>query len=206
MKSSLFIVLLLCSHIVFAQDRLGFVRDEKVKKEIQNSIEFFTKTKLIPIEIKYKTVFISFYFEELLEVENLSVSYSTYTPTQFAILSNRGQFETSPANKILYFNYSPSIVLVFENGFKNLDQQRMAFLSEQFCINEENVMDFEYFKFQKGNEITADIVENFIRLDKIDGEYVPTRLSTFDLKTFVEVWYGIDVSEISVKHKKNKGE
>lgn len=203
MKTCLLLVFFFLSNIIFAQDRLSFVKDEKVKKEMLRSIEYFQKT--IPLEVKNKIVFISFQFEELLEVENLSIYYSTNVLTQYAKLNNEGQFISSSQNKILYYNYSSNIIIVIENGFKYFDIYRLKELSEEIHINKENLMKSEFFKYEKGNKYSADVVENFISLNKINNEFIPVRVNTFDLKTFTEVWYGLDVNEISVSQTKYKG-
>lgn len=203
MKTCLLLVIFFLSNVIFAQDRLSFVKDEKVKKEMLRSIEYFQKT--IPLEVKNKIVFISFQFEELLEVENLSIYYSTNVLTQYAKLNNEGQFISSSQNKILYYNYSSNIIIVIENGFKYFDIYRLKELSEEIHINKENLMKSEFFKYEKGNKYSADVVENFISLNKINNEFIPVRVNTFDLKTFTEVWYGLDVNEIPVSQTKYKG-
>ncbi|MCD1117466.1 hypothetical protein [Chryseobacterium turcicum] len=196
MKTYLLLVFFFLSNTIFAQDRLSFVKDEKVKKEMLRSIEYFQKT--IPLEVKNKIVFISFQFEELLEVENLSIYYSTNVLTQYAKLNNEGQFISSSQNKILYYNYSPNIIIVIENGFKYFDIYRLKELSEQIGISKNNLTKSEFFKYEKGNKYSADVVENFISLDKINNEFIPVRVNTFDLKSFMEIWYRLDVKEIPV--------
>lgn len=42
-------------------------------------------------------------------------------------------------------------------------------------------------------------VENSISFNHlINDSFVPVRLNIFDLKTFMEVWYGIEVTETTV--------
>lgn len=203
MKPFLFSVLILCSSIVFAQDRLSFVKDGEIKKEIQRSIEYLSKTEVIPKEIKEnKVVFISFDFEDLVENPSLGIYYSTYIPTQYAKLDSKGQFSTSPNNYILHFNYSKKIVLVFNEGSRFFDVEYMKLMSNIVSIDKNDLLKSEYFQFKKGNEYSWDTVSNFITIDKIDGRFTPVRVNTFDLKTFVEVWYDVEVGEIPVANKK----
>ncbi|MDF2553366.1 MAG: hypothetical protein K0R77_2641 [Chryseobacterium sp.] len=82
----------------------------------------------------------------------------------------------------------------------------MKRLSNEIQISKENLTKSEFFKYEKGkNELALDNVENFISLKKKDDKFVPIRVNTFDLKTFMEVWYGLDIKEIPVSQTKDKG-
>lgn len=199
MKSYILLIFLLISGIISAQeDKLSFVKDEKVKKEIQRSLEYFNNTTTIPNKIKNKVIFITFEFEELLEIENLGIYYSTFIPTQYAELSNKGQFKSDSQNERLYFNYSKNIILVFMKGSKYFDKEQMKQLSDSVQANTGNLMKSEYFKYEKGDEFNWDRVVNVISLDKLNDKFIPIRVNTFDLKTFMKVWYKLDLTEIPV--------
>ncbi|MCJ7936059.1 MAG: hypothetical protein MUW56_21130 [Chryseobacterium sp.] len=206
MKSYILLILLLISGIISAQeDKLSFVKDEKVKKEIQRSLEYFNKTNTIPNKIKNSVIFITFEFEDLLEIENLGIYYSTYIPTQYAELSDKGQFKSDFQNERLYFNYSKNIILVFVMGSKYFDKEQMKQLSNQVQISKKDLMKSEFFKYEKGDEFNWDRVVNVISLDKLNDKFIPVRVNTFDLVTFMEIWYGVDAKEIPVSQTKYKG-
>ena len=193
---------------LFSQDRLSFVIDNQVKKEIQRSIDYLSKTQVIPKTTKSKIIFISINFEEIsedFEINSFGFSYSSYIPTLLADLDYNGQFKTDPQNKwILYYNYSPNIVLVIRNGFRFFDREQMKKLSSQIRINRRDLMKSEYFHYQKGDQYNWDIVNNYMTFDKIGGHFIPVRVNTFDLKTFVEVWYDVEVGEIPLENKKSR--
>lgn len=212
MKSFLFSVVLLCSYVVSAQDRLSFVKDESLKKQIEKSIDFLDKTNTIPREIKSQIIFITFDIDKLKEVEMLGFNFSTYIPLLWGNVDDKGQFISGltehPNTQWLFFNYSSNLILVFrvfvlESKNEYFDQDKMKQLSNEVQIRKENIPKSEFFKYIKGNEYSESYVENAISLDKIGDEFVPVRVNTFDLKTFMEVWYGLDVKEITVGQKSN---
>lgn len=55
------------------------------------------------------------------------------------------------------------------------------------------------------NENTLYTVDNFIQIEKKDDKFIPIRVNTFDLKTFMETWYGLNVNEIPVISTEYKG-
>ncbi len=203
----LFIAFFVCS-IFYAQERLSFLKNNEFKEEVKKSIEYLNKTKVIPTEIKNKVVFITFDFDNIFDesqAESIGISYSTHLPNKYSVLNIKGEFTTSSQNDILYYNYSKNIVFIFFKGFKYLDKEQMKELSKEIQISKENLMKSEFFKYEKGNKVTLDAVENFISLERKDGKFTPVRINTFDLKTFMEVWYGLDVKEIPVSQTKYKG-
>ncbi|WP_312994643.1 hypothetical protein [Chryseobacterium flavum] len=209
MKTIYFIVLLFLSVIVFAQDRLSFIKNDEIKEEVQKSVEYLNKTNAISAEIKSRVIFITFDFDDIFDEsqkEYLGINYSTYLPTEYSVLNSKGEFMTDSQNNILYYNYSQNIVFVFFKASRYLDLEQMKSLSHQISINKKNLMKTEFFKYEKGNEVTLNTVENFISLEKQDGKFIPVRVNTFDLKTFVEVWYGVDVDEIPVSQESIKSQ
>ncbi|KMQ67509.1 hypothetical protein ACM39_13820 [Chryseobacterium sp. FH2] len=201
MRTIYFSILLFVNVLFSAQDRLLFIKNNEVQKEVEKSVEYLSKTNIIPIEIKNKVVFITFDFDDIFDeaqAEIMGINYSTYLPTKYSVLNADGQFTTDSQNKIKYFNYSQNIVFVFFKGDRFFDQDLMKQLSNKVQISEESFTKSEYFKYEKGNEVTLDAVENFISLEKKDNKFIPVRVNTFDLKTFMEVWYGLDVNEIPV--------
>ncbi|KMQ67504.1 hypothetical protein ACM39_13795 [Chryseobacterium sp. FH2] len=201
-----FLGLLLISNLFFAQDRLSFIKDNGVKKEIQRSIEYLNETKFIPMEIKNKVIFITFDIEKVVEREMLGFNYSTSIPLSWGVLNEQGQFifHEDQYNKWMFYNYSSQIVLVFRGSLEYFDIDQMKKLSNEIQINKKNIIRSEYFTFNKGNEFTEDYPENAISFDKKNNEFIPVRVNTFDLKTFVKVWYRLDVKEIPVSQTKYK--
>lgn len=204
---NIILVIFLIGNIVCGQDRLSFVKDVTIKKDIQKSIDYLNKSSLIPKEIKDKVIFITLDFHDIYgqEIEGYGINYSTQIPMLFSNLNKNGQFITDSQNNILFYNYSKNIVFVFFTGFRYFDQEKMKQLSSEVKINSENLTKSEFFKYEKGkNDLALGTVENFISLENMDGKFTPVRVKTFDLKTFMEVWYEIDVQEIPVSQTKYK--
>jgi len=205
MKIIYLFIIFFISDFSSAQERLSFVKNNEFKEEIKKSIEYLNKTNFIPAEIKNKVVFITFDFDNIFDeaqVEIAGINYSTYIPTLYSKLNiNYGQFEIDEKFGVLFYNYSKNIVLVFFKASRYLDTKKMKQLSNEIQITDENLMKLEYFKYEKGNEVTLDAVENFISLEKRNNKFIPARVNTFDVRTFMEVWYGVDIKEISVSQK-----
>lgn len=198
-------VFLLIGNILYSQDRLLFVKDATIKAEMQKSIDYLNQSVLIPKDIKSKVIFITFDFNDIYgeEIEGFGINYSTQLPILYSKLSKNGQFITDPQNNILFYCYSKNIVFVFFTGFRYFDIDLMHQLSNEIQISKENLTKSEFFKYEKGkNELALDTVENFIYFEKKDDKFVPVRVNTFDLKTFMEVWYAVDVKEIPVTQSK----
>lgn len=208
MKSIYFFILFFVTTLLSAQDRLTFLKNNDIQKEVEKSIEYLDKTSIIPNEIKKKVIFITFDFDDIFDEAQediMGINYSTYLPVRYSVLRTNGQFTTDSQNRIQYFNYSKNIVLVFFKGERFFDQDLMKQLSNEIKISKENLTTSEFFKYDKGNDVTLEGVENFISLEKKDKEFIPVRINTFDLKTFTQVWYGIkEVTEIPVSQKKYK--
>lgn len=205
MKNIFFPILLFMSIFFSAQDRLSFIKNEELKKEVKKSVEYLDKTKLIPAEVRNKVIFITFDFDKMVDEEQteiVSINYSTYLPIKYSILNLKGEFTTDFQNKIMYFNYSKNVVFIFFKGDEYFEQEQMKKLSNEIRISKENLMKSEYFKYEKGNESTLDIVENFISLEKKNNEFAPVRVNIFDIKIFMKVWYNIDAEEIPVSGNK----
>ncbi|WP_294284369.1 hypothetical protein [uncultured Chryseobacterium sp.] len=201
MRKIIAIIILLISNIIYSQDRLTFVKDSAVRSAMQKSIDYLNKSLSIPNQIKNNVVFITLDFNDIYgqEIESFGINYSTQIPTSYSELGKDGQFKTSRQNNILFYNYSKNIVFVFFTGFRYFEVDQMQQLSNQVKITRENLMTSEFFKYDKGtNEFAMDTVQNSIYLEKKNDGFVPVRVNTFDLKTFTEVWYGIDIIEISV--------
>src|SRR5690606_6493989 len=199
-------LLVITANFLLAQQRLSFVKDKSLKTEIQRSIDFLDKTSKIPNEVKSKIIFITFDIDKLFEGEGFGFSYSTTTPLSWSKLDKNGQFLPTFETKNIchFFNYSPNLILVFnvmtredEKGYY-FDIEQMKKTSNEIQINKDNLIQSEYFKHQKGNDFTLPYTENAISFDKKNNEFVPVRVNTFDLKTFMEVWYNVDVEEIPV--------
>lgn len=206
MKNIILIVLLI-GNALYSQDRLLFVKDATIKAEMQKSIDYLNQSVLIPKYIKSKVVFVTFDFHDIYgeEIEGFGINYSTQLPMLYSKLSKNGQFITDPQNNILFYTYSKNIVFVFFTGFRYFDIDLMHQLSNEIPISKENLTKCEFFKYEKGkNELALDTVENFISLEKKDNKFIPVRINTFDLKTFMQVWYGLDVNEIPVSQTKDK--
>ncbi|AZA89212.1 Uncharacterised protein [Chryseobacterium nakagawai] len=204
MKIPIFLFLVF-AQILHGQDRLSFVKDPKIKMQMQNSIEYLNRSPIIADSIKKKTVFITFDFDEIegIGIEGFGINYSTYIPMLFSKINNNGQLTTSVANKILYYNYSKNIVFVFFKGFKYFDLNTMAKMSNDIQIKKENLTLNEYFTFKVGQDLQLSNVENTISFNYLNDSFVPVRLNTFDLKTFMEVWYGIEVIETTVSQNRD---
>ncbi|MCX8526469.1 hypothetical protein OF897_21380 [Chryseobacterium formosus] len=205
MKIYIFLSLLTFS-VFYSQDRLSFIKDEGVKNEIQNSIAFLNKTKYVSKEIKSKVIFITYDIEKLLESEMLGFSYTTSIPLSWATLNQQGQFifHDDPHNNWLFYNYSKNIVLVFRGGSEYFNNQQMKELSELVPIIKTDILKNEYFAINKGNEFTENYPKNSISMDRINEKFIPVRIDTFDLKTFMEIWYRLDIKEIPVSQTKYK--
>lgn len=208
MKIYFLLSLLICS-VFYSQDRLSFVNDEGIKKQIQNSIEFLKMTKVIPTEIKNKIIFITFDIEKLPETEELGFNYSTTIPLSWANMDENGQliskFIEKQNDEWMFFNYSTNVILVFRGSLDYFDINKMKKLSTEVHIKEKKLVKSEYFSFNKGDEFLQSFPKNNFAMKRINGQYIPIYVSTFDLKTFMEVWYGLDVNEIPVtQSKKNK--
>ncbi|MDV7697435.1 hypothetical protein N6B72_10925 [Chryseobacterium soli] len=182
------------------------MRDEGVKKEIQNSVTFLSKTNTVSNEIKNKVIFITFDIEKVVEREMLGFNYSTSIPLSWVILNQQGQFifHDNHYNNWMLYNYSPKIVLLFRGSLEYFDIDQMRKFSNEIQINKKNLIQSEFFKYEKGDKYNWDMVENAISLEKKNDKFVPVRVNTFDLKTFMEVWYGLDVNEIPVGQAKYK--
>ncbi|MCJ8155762.1 hypothetical protein MKJ01_18570 [Chryseobacterium sp. SSA4.19] len=208
MKTIFFFILLFVSILSSAQDRLSFIKNSWIKEEVQKSVDYLNNTKVIPLEIRSKVIFITFDFDDIFDeaqTEIMGINYSTYIPTLLAKLNKKeGQFKIDEKFRVMYYNYSTNIVFVFFKGDKYFDQNQMKQLSNEVQVVKENLTKSEFFKYEKGNSVTLDAVENFISLEKKDNKFVPIRVNTFDLKTFMEVWYGVDVKEIPVSNTKDK--
>lgn len=201
MRKIITLIILLISNIIFSQNRLVFVKDSAIRSAMQKSIDYLNKSLSIPKEIKNNVVFITLDFNDIYgqDIESFGINYSTQIPISYSELDKEGQFTTSPQNNILFYNYSKNIVFVFFTGSRYFEADQMHKLSNQVKIKREDLMTSEFFKYEKGaNEFAMDTVQNSIFLEKKNDEFVPVRVNTFDLKTFTEVWYGIDITEISV--------
>ncbi|WP_131368621.1 hypothetical protein [Chryseobacterium soli] len=208
MKTIYISILLFVSLLSSAQDRLSFIKNSGIKEGVQRSIDYLNKTKVITSEIRNKVIFITFDFDDIFDeaqAEIVGINYSTHIPTLFSQLNSvSGQFEMNEKFRVMFYNYSKNIVIVFFKGSNFFDQNQMEKLSNQIRISKKDLMESEFFKYEKGNDVTLDAVENFISLEKKNDKFVPVRVNTFDLKTFMEVWYGLDVNEIPVGQAKYK--
>lgn len=204
---TIFLISFLIFNIFHSQERLAFVKDEGIKKEIQNSIEFLDKSKEIPNEVKNKLIFITFDIDQLPETEELGFNYSTTIPLAWADIDVNGQFISKFIEKNhdewMFYNYSSQIVLVFRGSLEYFNVKKMRRLSKMIHIKESNIIKSEYFAFNKGYESSQDFPENNISMKRINGKYIPVYANTFDLKTFLEVWYGLNVNEIPVSKTNN---
>ncbi len=203
---NIILIILLVGNILYGQDRLSFIKDATIKIELQKSIDYLNKSVLISKDIKDNVVFITFDFDDIYgqEIESFGINYSTHIPTLFSQFK-RGQFEVDEKFGISFYNYSENIVFVFFKGDRYFEREQMKRLSNEVHISKENLMKSEFFKYEKGkNELALDNVENFISLEKKDNKFIPVRVNVFDLKTFMEVWYGLDVKEIPISQTKNK--
>ncbi len=201
MRKIIAIIVLLISSIIYSQNRLAFVKDSAIRSAMQKSIDYLNKSLSIPSKIKDSVIFITVDFNDIYgqDIESFGINYSTHIPTLYSELDKKGQFTTSRQNNILFYNYSKNIVFVFFTGFRYFEVDQMRQLSNQVKITREKLMKSEFFKYKKGtNEFAMDAVQNLIYLEKRNDEFVPVRVSTFDVKTFTEVWYGLDITEISV--------
>jgi hypothetical protein len=201
----LLIILPLITNLFLAQDRLSFIKDEELRSEIEKSVDFLARTKMIPLDIKSKVIFITLDLDKVIEREILGLNYSTSIPLLSVSLDQKGQFvqNKNSNNNWFYYNYSPNIVLVLrvftlEEVNEYFDLEKMRKLSNEVQIYRKNIISSEFFKYQKGDKYNTDAVENVISLDKKDGKFIPVRINSFDLKTFMEVWYGLEVNKIPV--------
>ena len=202
MKSILLIIHLLFFASLFSQNRLDFIKYDSLKICVEKSIRFLEKTSYVSEKIKKENVvFIAFDIDNIFEnkkIDYLGITYSTRLPLQFAVLNN-GQFETSPENNILYYNYSPNLVLIFSylgdklSAESFLDVARFKKESSKIKIQKNSLLEQEFFEYEKGNDFVADVVLNFFSLKNSYNGLVIDRVDTFDLKTFVETWYDIEI-------------
>lgn len=208
MRTIYIYIFLFTSMLSFGQDRLAFIKNNEIKEEVQRSVLYLNQTKVIPDEIKKRIIFITFDFDNIFDKEQseiMGINYSTHIPTLFSKLESKsGQFKIDEKFNVIFYNYSKNIVFVFFKGSRFIDQNQLRQLSEEVNINEEILMKSEFFKYEKGNDVTLNSVENYISLEKINNKWTPVRISTFDLKTFMEVWYSLDVNEIPVSQAENK--
>jgi hypothetical protein len=204
MKTIFSSILLFVSLLSFSQDRLSFIKNSEIKENIQKSVEYLNTTKVIPSKIRAKVIFITFDFDDVIDKEQteiVGINYSTNIPTRFSQLNDKnGQFEINGKFKVLFYNYAKNIVFVFFKGSKFFDQDQMKQLSNQIQIGKKDLTKSEFFKYEKGNEVTLDAVENFISLQKKDSKFIPIKVNTFDLKTFIKVWYELAINEIQARH------
>lgn len=209
MKKVLIIFVFIKCNFIFSQDRLEFVKDMNLKFEIEKSINFLDQTKVIPSQIKEKVIFITFDFFDLdstLEIENLGINFSTFTPLQLGELRDKGQFITryGKNSRIRFYNYNANVVLIFIMGERFFDENKMTKMSEEVKVEKINLSTDEYFNYIKGGELPSDggnilnRVKNFISFNIKNGKITPRKVNTFDLKTFIRVWYGVEADEIPV--------